>query len=117
MRRGQLLGLLHVLGQERRGEVSAVGKIPIQRRLPNPRSPRDLVHRDVCALGEQLAGGIQNRLPIALSILAQGCFGRGGHGNESSTGRRCPQGPPARCRSACKIAKLDSLLRSLYNCG
>ena len=67
---GEVLDALDVLLQERGDEVSAVGEIAIERRLPDARPTSDLIHRDVASLGEQLSRGTKDRLAIALSVLA-----------------------------------------------
>ena len=77
---GQPLAALYLLGDQLGSEVTPVGEVAVQSCLADARAPRDLVHRHLGRLGEQLACGAQNRLPVALSVLAQGCFPNRAHG-------------------------------------
>ncbi len=59
------------------GKCPTVGKVPVERRLSHAGPASDLAHGDVGGVGEQLAGGDQNRLPIAQCIFTQLVRGHG----------------------------------------
>jgi hypothetical protein len=70
MLRSDALGAIHLLGEQRRREVTAVREVPVQRRLTDAGASGDLVHRDVRGLGEQLPGGGEDRVVVALGVFA-----------------------------------------------
>lgn len=70
----QLLGVFHLLEKESSSQVSTVWEISIQRRLPDLRAPRDLVHRNIGTVGEQLPRRSQDCLSVALGVLAPQCL-------------------------------------------
>ena len=73
----QLLGELHLLEKESSSQVSTVWEVPIQRRLPDLRAPRDLVHRNIGTVREQLPRRSQDCLPVTLGVLTpRGLIGR-----------------------------------------
>ena len=80
----QPLGVLHLLEKERGGQISTIWEVPIQRRLSDPGAPRDLVHRDIGAVGEQVPGGVQDGLPVAPSVLALPCLSWSRHTEQCS---------------------------------
>jgi hypothetical protein len=80
----QSLGVLHLLEKERGGQISTVREVPIQRRLSDPGAPRDLVHRDIGAVGEQVPRCVQDGLPVAPSVLALPCLSRNRHTEQCS---------------------------------
>jgi len=47
-----------------------VGKVAVQRRLPDACAASDLVHGDVARLGEHLPGSRKDRLPVAARVAS-----------------------------------------------
>jgi hypothetical protein len=107
------LGPFHQLPDQRRGEVPPVGEVAVERRLPYACTARDLVHRDVCAVCEQLSGGSQDRFAVPLSVLAPGGLADGSHANQCSSGERCPQPPGGAMRNPC-IQRIFSHCATLF---
>ena len=53
---GELLEPAELLLEKRRSEIAAIGEVAVKGRLPYPGPTRDLAHRDIGALCEQLPG-------------------------------------------------------------
>ena len=84
------LRAIHVLGQQRRGEVATIGEVAVQRRLPHPCPSGDLVHRNLGAICEQLSRRREDRLSVPLRVFAPR-LNRRCHESDCSTGDLCPQ--------------------------
>jgi hypothetical protein len=75
--RGEYLEADDVGVEELGGEGAAVGEVPVQRALADAGATRHLAHRDVGGIGEELAGGVEDRGAVVAGVAAL-LDGRGG---------------------------------------